>query len=576
MDTKTNLKALIDQLREILRNEEGITGMDAMRDICRFIMLKYIDHLIVEDPEPGKIDLLNPEYYEEEAVDYLQFCRFQDFSKLSGSELDTAIKNVVHFIYKVHPTTKSIFDDKRLTITKERTLETLIAEINKYNLDTVGTDTLGDVYEYFLSQLTTGKELGQFFTNRKIINFALNQLFADIPPDMTDISIYDPCAGTCGFLTQGYKKLKSEFNTVTVTGNDIQTDTVILGNVNMLMNTGMLHNIQKRDSLRTQDLNEYDYIITNPPFGLKPKWAELEKQYAKDRTTFEKLFPVKSTSSVELFLESLLPKMKHGMCMVVPYGSEMNGKRATQIAFRKLMLESYHLYKMIIMPPGIFEYTNIQTAIMFWKPKSSDHNMHLDFMEIDPGFKLNKKTMSKLKNLEDYLKPIISVSKIELEKNQYSLYPKAYLRNETTYTAETVKKKMSELFDVKKGTFNTKDMDDTGDVPFYNCSYNNPIGKHSSSTYESETPYLLLLTGGGSRGNDNTEKVGLGKVFLCSGKTAFVNDVLALIPKYDVDIKYLYWYFTINKNKLLEIAKFSTGLGHINMTDLKTSKSQFR
>jgi type I restriction-modification system DNA methylase subunit len=571
MSSRDQLKQLIDNLRNILRNEEGITGMDAMRDICRFIALKYMDHLITDDPLNG-IDLLNTDYYEEEVLQYLDKCKFSQFAQLHGSELETTIYEVWKNIYRVHPMTKFIFEEPK-KFKSERTLETIIAEIIKYNLDTATTDVLGDIYEYFLSQLSTAKDLGQFFTNRKIIDFALNTLFEDIPIENDPVSIYDPCAGTCGFLTQAYKKIHSMHpnSEINCKGNDIQTDTVILGSVNMLMNTQKLHEIEKRDSLREQDDIKYDYIVTNPPFGLKPNWKELEKRYTNNMALFKKLYPHKTTSSVELFIESLLPKMNAGMCMVVPFGSEMNGKRSTQIAFRKSMMENYHLYKMILLPGGIFEYTNIQTAIMFWKPQApTDRDSTLEFLEIDPGFKLNKKTLSRLGCLTNYLKPIITINKQELEKHSYSLNPKEYTRIDNVFSSEVVIKTMDELFEFKKGTFTTTEMDNEGNIPFYNCSYNNPIGFNSKSTYDNPNEYLLIIMSGNIL--NKSGDIGIGKIFKVIGPNAFVGDVTALIPKSGVNINYLYWYLTINKINLLDLAKTVTGLGHIGIADLKNFK----
>ena len=570
MASYDQLKNLVDKLRDILRNEEGITGMDAMRDICRMMGLKFMEHLIVDEPTDGKIDLQKAEYYDEEALKYIEYCKFSKLAELHGSAQFEAFRNVVHYVFKKHPDTSEIFNDKQISFSKERTLEMIVYEIQKFDFDHANLDVLGGIYEYFLSSLASAKDLGQYFTNRKVIDFIIREIMQDVPPGATN-TIYDPCCGTGGFLAQGYKYFKTHTDCdVEVAGNDIQSDTVILGNINMLMTTGTLQKITKRDSLRNQTDDKYDYILTNPPFGLKPKWTELEKTYLTNTVLFEKLFPFKSTSSVELFIESLLPKMNKAMCMIVPFGTEMNGKKTSQITFRKTMMEKYHLYKMVLLPQGIFEYTSIQTTIMFWKPKEPDTVMSLEFKQINPPFILNKRNIHKLINIDHYLESIITVTHDDLVKHGYSLNHKEYTNVAIKYDSSIVLMKMEDIFEFKKGTFNSQDMDATGTIPFYNCGFHNPIGTNSTESYTNKNEYLLLIMSGGSLNNKTGEGVGLGKVFRVKNATSFVSDVTALILKTDVcSIDYLYWYLTINKMKLCEIAKFSTNLGHIGITDLR-------
>ncbi len=55
-------------------------------------------------------------------------------------------------------------------------------------------------------------------------------------------------------------------------------------------------------------------------------------------------------------------------------------------------------------------------------------------------------------------------------------------------------------------------MNNEGNIPFYNCSANNPIGLHDNYSFDEEQ-YILLVTSGGSHNNLVGDNVGLGKCY---------------------------------------------------------------
>ena len=83
-------------------------------------------------------------------------------------------------------------------------------ELNEETKDSFST-TYGDIYEYFMSSYgkkssSGSKELGQFFTPRKLIHLIFHGFnLKDYITDKENFKIYDPCMGTGGFLTRLYK-----------------------------------------------------------------------------------------------------------------------------------------------------------------------------------------------------------------------------------------------------------------------------------------------------------------------------------------------------------------------------------
>ncbi len=133
-------------------------------------------------------------------------------------------------------------------------------------------------------------------------------------------------------------------------------------------------------------------------------------------------------------------------------------------------------------------------------------------------------------------------------------------------------KTLGDLFNCKMGKFNSNDMTNNGDIPFYSCNSNNPIGVHNSYSFD-YPEYLLLICAGGSKNNLIGDNVGLGKCYYIKGKTACRANVCSLIEitkKYS--LKYIYYYLNINRIETNKKAHFVTNLGTISLNNIKSIK----
>ena len=128
--------------------------------------------------------------------------------------------------------------------------------------------------------------------------------------------------------------------------------------------------------------------------------------------------------------------------------------------------------------------------------------------------------------------------------------------------------KLDTLYNTINGKYNSCDMDNNGEVPFYACKAINPIGKHSTHSHD-KPEYILLVTSGGSQGNPYGEGVGMGKCYYINGKSACRSGVLALIPKEGNLYSNFHYYYLQNHRKLIcDKAKFTTNLGTIGKTEI--------
>ena len=126
--------------------------------------------------------------------------------------------------------------------------------------------------------------------------------------------------------------------------------------------------------------------------------------------------------------------------------------------------------------------------------------------------------------------------------------------------------KLGDIIEMKAGKFNTKDMSNSGNYPFYNASVNNPIGYHNDFCFDDEE-YILFVKSGGSSTNKVSESHALALPILVKEKAASVSDVIQIKSKQN--IKYMYYMLNILRQKIQENAKYSIGLGHVDMTYFK-------
>ena len=91
----------------------------------------------------------------------------------------------------------------RLTIDEPTVLTQVINLVDGIRLDLADADTKGDLFEHVLKQIKQAGELGQFRTPRHIIR-AMVEIIA---PKIGE-TIYDPAAGTAGFLAAAYNHIR--------------------------------------------------------------------------------------------------------------------------------------------------------------------------------------------------------------------------------------------------------------------------------------------------------------------------------------------------------------------------------
>ncbi len=170
--------------------------------------------------------------------------------------------------------------NEQITLTKDL-VYLIVKELQHISLLQSSKDILSDAFEIFVSKILKD-EGGQFFTPHNVVKFMVKYLNPDI-----DSRILDPACGHGGFLLEVkevlWLKIQSEEKRINSISNLFGIDKdLFLAKISKLyleiLSNGK-SNIFCEDSLdpkRYRDLakeilnnNTFDFIFTNPPFGVK-------------------------------------------------------------------------------------------------------------------------------------------------------------------------------------------------------------------------------------------------------------------------------------------------------------------
>lgn len=123
----------------------------------------------------------------------------------------------------------------------------------------------------------------------------------------------------------------------------------------------------------------------------------------------------------------------------------------------------------------------------------------------------------------------------------------------------------------KKGSGKTKSgqITNTGEYPFYSCTALAPSGTNSVYDYD-DAEYLLFAKSGGNAKTIYGNNLGIGKFHYLMGKSASSSDVIQFVlnEKTDCILKYIHIVLQQRLFDIQKMARYTTGLGHIDITEL--------
>lgn len=470
-DIKDNLCKIVKRCHDLLYSSHAVVGIKAQNDIMKLLTLLILQPQFVNNDSELMIKckkLLEENKISKENYDkYIGYCL--DLNKLADA--DNILSNweffIRRFLSKILPIIYTD-EDVKFNNNDEIVVAKIIKIIKEININSNFIDAFstsyGDIHEAFrvYSGGKGSKELGQFFTPRNLIHVLFHGSgLNEIIKSYDNPTIYDCCMGTGGLLTRAYSNGNILPNNIY--GCEMEKDTIKFGECSLLLTTKVFNsNIIKCDSLCNNpyifDI-KYDIIFTNPPFGTKMNYDDLEKKfnnykslnYSDNIITFKDVYPIKSNNGACLFIQHCMYMLKeNGTCAIVlPDGELFSGK--TYIKLRKFMCENVNIIKIINVEGGAFEHTSIKTSIIIFQKNGSTKN--IEFMEIN-------KDCNQVKSCS-----IVNINNIINENYAFNL--SNYIKKESNINTKYEIKKIGDICKIKYGTRIVKKDITNGDYPCY-------------------------------------------------------------------------------------------------------------
>ena len=224
-------------------------------------------------------------------------------------------------------------------------------------------DTLGRVYEYFLSRFASseGRGGGEFYTPSSIVRLLVEML------EPYRGRVYDPCCGSGGMFVQSLKFIDAHNgrrNQITVYGQESNRTTWRMARMNLAIrgieaNLGAKHGDTFHEDLHP-DLKA-DFILANPPFNIS-KWGgerlENDVRWKYGRP------PVGNANFawVQHFIHHLAPSGTAGF--VLANGS-MSSMQSGEGEIRQRLVEADLVDCIVACPGQLFYATQIPVCLWF-------------------------------------------------------------------------------------------------------------------------------------------------------------------------------------------------------------------
>jgi type I restriction enzyme M protein len=259
--------------------------------------------------------------------------------------------------------------------------------------DKVSNADMGSVFEELIRKFAeiSNETAGEHFTPREVIRLMVNLLFVEDDEVLSKPgvvrTIYDPTAGTGGMLSVAGEYLAgmNPKALLTMYGQELNDESFAICKADMLIKGQDVGNIVPGNTL-SQDGHEhrkFDYMLSNPPFGVEWKKVEKEVRREHEQRGFDGRFgpglPRVSDGSL-LFLMHLLSKMRpanEGGCRfgIVLNGSPLftGGAGSGESEIRRYVLENDLVEAIIGLPTDMFYNTGISTYVWILSNRKPAH-----------------------------------------------------------------------------------------------------------------------------------------------------------------------------------------------------------
>jgi type I restriction enzyme M protein len=392
--TPNNLAAFCWSIADLLRGD--FKQSQYGRIILPFTLLRRLEGVLENTKEQvlAEVERIQPMNLPEEAQEKLLLratggLSFFNTSRMDLSKLgESGIKaNLQSYIQCFSKDAREIFEYFNFAefigqLNDVNLLYKVVQRVRQTDLSpkAISNHDMGLTFEELIRRFAEGSNetAGEHFTPRDIVRLTTSLVFMEDDEALTKPGIirtvYDPTAGTGGFLSSGMEyvhELNPEAKMIAY-GQELNPESYAICKADMLIKGQEVNNIKLGNTLSNDQLysDKFDYMLSNPPFGVD--WKKIE-QSIKDENTikgFDGRFgaglPRVSDGSL-LFLMHLISKLRDtgARIGIILNGSPLftGGAGSGESEIRRYILESDLLETIVALPTDMFYNTGIATYI---------------------------------------------------------------------------------------------------------------------------------------------------------------------------------------------------------------------
>lgn len=400
-----NLAAYIWTLADLLRGD--FRQSQYGRIILPFTLLRRLEGVLESSKEAvlGQVDKIQAMKLPEEAQEKLLLratggLSFFNISKMDLSKLGEAgiAPNLESYIQGFSKDAREIFEHFKFAefigaLNDANLLYKIVQKVRQTDLSpkSISNHDMGLVFEELIRRFaeSSNDTAGEHFTPRDIVRLTTSLVFMEDDDALTKPgiirTIYDPTAGTGGFLSAGMEYVH-ELNPQAVMrsyGQELNPESYAICKADMLIKGQEVKNIKLGNTLSNDQLyaDKFDYMLSNPPFGVD--WKKIETDIKDENTLkgFDGRFgpglPRVSDGSL-LFLLHLISKLRDikdggSRIGIILNGSPLftGGAGSGESEIRRYILEADLLEAIVALPTDMFYNTGISTYVWILSNKKA-------------------------------------------------------------------------------------------------------------------------------------------------------------------------------------------------------------
>ena len=420
----------------------------------------------VDDPTPIIKNRINTPFFNHSKYDLNRLKSdpqniYMNFQNYLGGFSDNVVEIIENF--QLEKPVEKLNKNNRLFI--------LIDKLTEIDLhpDKISNRDMGLIFEELLRKFSemSNETSGEHYTPRDVVRLLVSLVFSEDKDDLQGEgkvrSIFDPCCGTGGMLTIGKEYIHQNINDkvkLRLLGQELNPQTYSICKSDMLITDEDPDNIRLGSSLSEDSFQgqRFDYMITNPPFGVSWKsekeFIENEKQNSYGRFTVGT--PRVSDGSL-LFLQHMISKTesKGSRIGIVFNGSPLftGDAGSGESEIRKWIIENDWLECIVSLPDQLFFNTGISNYVWIVNNQKSERRKgKVQLINGSSFFKQMKKSLgNKRKEISEENRNKLLEHYLNFEENETSkIYPNEFF-GYTKVTIEQPLMENGEMVTDKKG-----------------------------------------------------------------------------------------------------------------------------